>query len=143
MQHVATHALQLSEPVQGVAGGAARTGLGSGLVGRQVELPQCAQGVRPAGGRRGQGGPPAAPVDHHLAGDDLAAQGLDGGDHRQQRATESGADDGERVLTEGQAYEVTRILEGVITSGTGAGYTSIGCSSEAGKTGTSDDFNDA
>ena len=36
-------------------------------------------------------------------------------------------DSGERVLTEGQAYEVTRILEGVITQGTGAGYTSMGC----------------
>jgi penicillin-binding protein 1A len=47
------------------------------------------------------------------------------------------------VLTEGQAYEVTKVLEGVITSGTGAGYTSIGCSSEAGKTGTSEDLSDA
>jgi penicillin-binding protein 1A len=47
------------------------------------------------------------------------------------------------VLTEGQAYEVTRILEGVITSGTGAGYTSIGCGAEAGKTGTSEEESDA
>jgi penicillin-binding protein 1A len=31
----------------------------------------------------------------------------------------------------------------VITSGTGAGYTSIGCQSEAGKTGTSEDLSDA
>ena len=31
------------------------------------------------------------------------------------KVDESGADDGERVLTEGQAYEVTRVLEGVIT----------------------------
>ena len=37
-------------------------------------------------------------------------------------------DEGKRVLTPGQAYEVTKVLEGVITSGTGAGYTSIGCS---------------
>jgi penicillin-binding protein 1A len=59
------------------------------------------------------------------------------------KVDESGADDGERVLTEGQAYEVTRILEGVITSGTGAGYTSIGCSAEAGKTGTSEEESDA
>jgi len=50
---------------------------------------------------------------------------------------------GERVLTPGQAYDVTRILEGVITQGTGAGYTSIGCSSEAGKTGTSEGLSDA
>ena len=59
------------------------------------------------------------------------------------KVDESGVDDGERVLTPGQAYEVTRVLEGVITSGTGAGYTSIGCSSEAGKTGTSEEESDA
>lgn len=52
-------------------------------------------------------------------------------------------DSGERVLTEGQAWEVTRILEGVITQGTGAGYTDMGCSSEAGKTGTSEGLSDA
>jgi len=52
-------------------------------------------------------------------------------------------DSGERVLTEGQAYEVTKILEGVITQGTGAGYTYMGCSSEAGKTGTSEGLSDA
>jgi penicillin-binding protein 1A len=52
-------------------------------------------------------------------------------------------DKGERVLTEGQAWEVTRILEGVITQGTGAGYTSMGCSSAAGKTGTSEELSDA
>jgi penicillin-binding protein 1A len=50
---------------------------------------------------------------------------------------------GERVLTPGEAYEVTRILEGVITEGTGAGYTYMGCSSEAGKTGTSEGLSDA
>jgi penicillin-binding protein 1A len=52
-------------------------------------------------------------------------------------------DPGNRVLTPGQAYEVTRILEGVITSGTGAGYTYMGCASEAGKTGTSEELSDA
>lgn len=52
-------------------------------------------------------------------------------------------DSGERVLTPGQAYEVTRILEGVITQGTGAGYTYMGCNSEAGKTGTSEGLSDA
>ena len=52
-------------------------------------------------------------------------------------------DSGERVLTQGQAYEVTRILEGVITQGTGAGYTSMGCSAAAGKTGTSEELSDA
>jgi penicillin-binding protein 1A len=51
-------------------------------------------------------------------------------------------DAGERVLTEGEAYEVTRLLEGVITQGTGAGYTSIGCTA-AGKTGTSEELSDA
>src|SRR3954453_22271679 len=50
---------------------------------------------------------------------------------------------GERVLTPGQAYEVTKLLEGVITQGTGAGYTSIGCTGEAGKTGTSEGESDA
>ncbi|HET8813749.1 MAG TPA: transglycosylase domain-containing protein [Solirubrobacterales bacterium] len=52
-------------------------------------------------------------------------------------------DAGERVLSEGQAYEVTRILEGVITQGTGAGYTYMGCSDAAGKTGTSEELSDA
>jgi penicillin-binding protein 1A len=51
--------------------------------------------------------------------------------------------DGKRVLTPGEAYEVTKILEGVITKGTGAGYTYMGCSSEAGKTGTSEGESDA
>ncbi len=59
------------------------------------------------------------------------------------RVDEAGADEGKRVLTEGQAYEVTRILKGVITEGTGAGYTSIGCGGEAGKTGTSEELSDA
>jgi len=59
------------------------------------------------------------------------------------KVDEPSADEGKRVLTEGEAYEVTKVLEGVITSGTGAGYTSIGCSSEAGKTGTSEGLSDA
>jgi penicillin-binding protein 1A len=50
---------------------------------------------------------------------------------------------GDRVLTEGEAYEVTKLLEGVITQGTGAGYTYMGCSAEAGKTGTSEGESDA
>jgi penicillin-binding protein 1A len=52
-------------------------------------------------------------------------------------------EEGDRVLTEGQAYEVTKLLEGVITQGTGAGYTYMGCTSEAGKTGTSEGLSDA
>jgi penicillin-binding protein 1A len=59
------------------------------------------------------------------------------------KVDEPGADEGNRVLTPGQAYEVTKVLEGVITSGTGAGYTYMGCSSEAGKTGTSEGLSDA
>jgi penicillin-binding protein 1A len=59
------------------------------------------------------------------------------------KVDEPDADSGERVLSAGQAWEVTRILETVITSGTGAGYTSIGCASEAGKTGTSEEESDA
>jgi penicillin-binding protein 1A len=49
--------------------------------------------------------------------------------------------EGERVLDEGIAYEITRILKTVVTSGTGtsAGY---GCPA-AGKTGTTDDYTDA
>jgi penicillin-binding protein 1A len=56
---------------------------------------------------------------------------------------EPSADEGKRVLTPGQAYEVTKVLEGVITSGTGAGYTYMGCQGEAGKTGTSEGLSDA
>jgi penicillin-binding protein 1A len=59
------------------------------------------------------------------------------------KVDEPDADSGKRVLTPGQAWEVTRILETVITSGTGAGYTSIGCTSQAGKTGTSEEEADA
>ena len=59
------------------------------------------------------------------------------------KVEETDPDSGDRVLTEGQAYEVTRILEGVITQGTGAGYTYMGCGAEAGKTGTSEDLSDA
>ncbi len=59
------------------------------------------------------------------------------------KVDEPGASEGKRVLTAGQAYEVTKVLEGVITSGTGAGYTYMGCQSEAGKTGTSEDLSDA
>jgi penicillin-binding protein 1A len=59
------------------------------------------------------------------------------------KVDEPEADAGDRVLTEGEAYEVTRLLEGVITQGTGAGYTYMGCSAAAGKTGTSEDLSDA
>jgi penicillin-binding protein 1A len=59
------------------------------------------------------------------------------------KTDEFDTDAGDRVLTPGQAWEVTRLLEGVITMGTGAGYTSIGCTSEAGKTGTSEGESDA
>ncbi len=52
------------------------------------------------------------------------------------------SENGKRVLTEGQAWEVTRILKGVITEGTG-GPAYMGCSSEAGKTGTSEEESDA
>jgi penicillin-binding protein 1A len=47
----------------------------------------------------------------------------------------------ERVLTDGQAYEVTKILKQNIQSGTGT-RANIGCPA-AGKTGTTDNFNDA
>jgi penicillin-binding protein 1A len=52
-----------------------------------------------------------------------------------------GKDKGNRVMTDGQAYEVTKILKMNVQSGTGtaAGY---GCPA-AGKTGTTDNFTDA
>jgi penicillin-binding protein 1A len=59
------------------------------------------------------------------------------------KVDEPNAEAGDRVLTEGQAYDVTKLLEGVITQGTGAGYTYMGCPSEAGKTGTSEGLSDA
>src|SRR6202012_2627573 len=43
------------------------------------------------------------------------------------KVEETDPDSGERVLTEGQAADVTKILETVITEGTGAGYTYMGC----------------
>jgi penicillin-binding protein 1A len=50
--------------------------------------------------------------------------------------------DPQRVLPEAVAYEVTRILHDNITEGTGtAAYT--GCSGQAGKTGTTDEYTDA
>jgi penicillin-binding protein 1A len=50
---------------------------------------------------------------------------------------------GNRVLTPGQAYDVTKILEQVITSGTGT-PANIGCyNGMAGKTGTSEGLSDA
>jgi len=48
----------------------------------------------------------------------------------------------QRVISDGIAYEVTDILKGVITEGTGAGYTDFGCPA-AGKTGTSEGLSDA
>jgi penicillin-binding protein 1A len=54
-----------------------------------------------------------------------------------------GSDSGNRVLSPGVAYDVTNVLKGVITGGTGAGYTYMGCPDEAGKTGTAEDESDA
>ncbi|HWA52788.1 MAG TPA: transglycosylase domain-containing protein, partial [Solirubrobacterales bacterium] len=59
------------------------------------------------------------------------------------KVEEPEADSGNRVLTEGQAFDVTKILETVITEGTGSPYTYMGCNAEAGKTGTSEDLSDA
>jgi penicillin-binding protein 1A len=47
-----------------------------------------------------------------------------------------------RAFSDGVAYEMTDVLKGVITSGTGAGYTDIGCPA-AGKTGTTEGESDA
>ena len=49
---------------------------------------------------------------------------------------------GKRVLTDGEAFEVTRILEANVQSGTGRTASGLGCPA-AGKTGTTDNNNDA
>jgi penicillin-binding protein 1A len=49
---------------------------------------------------------------------------------------------GKRVLTDGQAYEVTRVLKANVQSGTGRTASGLGCPA-AGKTGTTDNHNDA
>ena len=58
--------------------------------------------------------------------------------------TDVAQEDGERTraFSDGVAYEVTDVLKGVITSGTGTAA-SIGCAGQAGKTGTTDDYTDA
>ena len=52
-----------------------------------------------------------------------------------------GRNPGKRVLSDGQAYEVTKILHENVLGGTGT-HANIGCPA-AGKTGTTDNFNDA
>jgi penicillin-binding protein 1A len=54
------------------------------------------------------------------------------------------SEEGDRVLTPGQAYDVTNVLKGVISQGTGSGYTNLSyCTEVAGKTGTSEEESDA
>jgi penicillin-binding protein 1A len=56
------------------------------------------------------------------------------------------SEEGERVLTTGQAYDVTNVLKGVISQpgATGNGYTNLPyCTEVAGKTGTSEEESDA
>jgi penicillin-binding protein 1A len=55
---------------------------------------------------------------------------------------ELGEPDRRRVFSDGVAYEVTQILMDNIDEGTGTAA-GTGCGDEAGKTGTTDDFNDA
>jgi penicillin-binding protein 1A len=55
---------------------------------------------------------------------------------------EPGEEERTRAFSDGVAYEVTDVLKGVITSGTGTAA-SIGCAGQAGKTGTTDDYTDA
>jgi penicillin-binding protein 1A len=53
-----------------------------------------------------------------------------------------GEPESNRVFSDGVAYEVTQVLKDNIIGGTGvAAYT--GCGDQAGKTGTTDDYNDA
>lgn len=58
------------------------------------------------------------------------------------RVDELGEPDRERVFPDGVAWEVTQILEDNVDAGTGTAA-GTGCGDEAGKTGTTDDFNDA
>ena len=53
-----------------------------------------------------------------------------------------GEPDRNRVFEDGVAYEVTQILEDNVSSGTGTAAATY-CGDQAGKTGTTDDFNDA
>ena len=55
---------------------------------------------------------------------------------------ELGEPERERVFPDGVAYEVTQILQDNVSSGTGTSA-GTGCGDQAGKTGTTDDFNDA
>jgi penicillin-binding protein 1A len=55
---------------------------------------------------------------------------------------ELGEPDRQRVFEDGVAWEVTQILEDNVDAGTGTSA-GTGCGDEAGKTGTTDDFNDA
>jgi penicillin-binding protein 1A len=55
---------------------------------------------------------------------------------------ELGEPDRNRVFPDGVAYEVTQILEDNVDAGTGTAAATY-CGDEAGKTGTTDDFNDA
>ena len=55
---------------------------------------------------------------------------------------ELGEPERERVFPDGVAYEVTQILMDNVDAGTGTAA-GTGCGDEAGKTGTTDDFNDA
>jgi penicillin-binding protein 1A len=55
---------------------------------------------------------------------------------------ELGEPERKRVFSDGVAYEVTQILEDNVDGGTGTAA-GTGCGDEAGKTGTTDDFNDA
>ncbi len=49
---------------------------------------------------------------------------------------------GKRVFSDGEAYAATKVLERVITQGTGSPYTSYGCPA-AGKTGTAENMSNA
>jgi penicillin-binding protein 1A len=53
------------------------------------------------------------------------------------------SEEGNRALTPGQAWTVTNVLKGVITQGTGEGFTELACPEAAGKTGTTDEESDA
>jgi penicillin-binding protein 1A len=62
-------------------------------------------------------------------------------EHPAGKTDEFEKDEGRRVISDGVAYELTKILKTVITSGTGTSA-EFGCPA-AGKTGTTDDYTDA
>src|SRR4051794_17459132 len=87
---------------RGLARGAARAGLGTPLVRRELEAPERRQRVDAAGPGRRQGRHAARAIHENDALDDLSTRRLDGRDHREERAA-----GGEDVVDEEHALAGT------------------------------------